>query len=290
MAYRLIERHEIDEKGEIFKEKDVVIIKRSSSINVERVKPNKVESARLDEKLAKQLEIDFVRDAFVMTLSSDRIDRYRDIIRVPGWDLRDFTAAGGPLLLGHKSSQVIGHVPALWKHDDKPQGKNKLKGVAALSAETDLAHETLRMINGGQIRAGSVGFVPNKVEFIKDADGWITGFDFIEQELVEHSITPTPANPDALIGKSMEFPHFMRFMEQRIDEKVAEEGMESAYLTIQGKRIQVDTLPAKASGVTQKTWNETLARISTLEGEVKRLQSLGTIEKVEREEPWLVLV
>ena len=245
MKYRFIERDEIDEQGEAFKQEGVALLKRDS--NIERVKPNKIESARLDEKLAKQLDIDFVRDAFAMTLSSDRVDRYRDIIRVPGWDLRDFTEAGGPLLLGHRSSQVIGHVPALWKQDGKAQGKNRLKGIVALSVQTDLAQETLRMINGGQIRAGSVGFVPDKVEFIKDDEGWIIGFDFIQQSLVEHSITPTPANPDALIGKSMEFPSFLRFMEERIDEKFDDAGMESAYTIMKGRRIQVDRLQKRLS-------------------------------------------
>ena len=49
----------------------------------------------------------------------------------------------------------------------------------------------------------SVGFAPIKFKFTSDPERKF-GIDFIEQELLEFSIVPVPANPDAVIWNSHE--------------------------------------------------------------------------------------
>lgn len=232
MAYRFLTRGEFAQG----------IARREKIEDVALVTPGNTQSARLTPQLAAQIEMPFVENAFVLTLSSDVVDRYNDVIHVKGWELGNFIKAGGPLLFGHNSDHVIGNIAALWKRDGLKAGKNKLRGVAAFSRETDLGRETLALVDGGQIRAGSVGFRPLEYDFRLDEEGWIIGYDFFKQDLVEHSITPTPANPDALIGKSAQYPHFLRAVEERIELKLGDDLMRKAYCVIKGTRIQEDTV------------------------------------------------
>jgi phage head maturation protease len=55
-----------------------------------------------------------------------------------------------------------------------------------------------RLIKAGYIKAGSVGFAPLKFSFAEDSDRAF-GIDFHEQELLEFSIVPIPANAHALV-------------------------------------------------------------------------------------------
>ena len=62
------------------------------------------------------------------------------------------------------------------------------------------------LVEADFLKATSVGFAPIKFKFTSNPDRQF-GIDFIEQELLEFSIVPVPANPDAVIafgpGKSM---------------------------------------------------------------------------------------
>src|SRR4029079_1126611 len=61
-------------------------------------------------------------------------------------------------------------------------------------ADHDFANTVLRVVDRGIVRATSVGFKPEKA-IRNDQRG---GTDFIEQELLEFSIVPVPANPEAV--------------------------------------------------------------------------------------------
>jgi hypothetical protein len=55
------------------------------------------------------------------------------------------------------------------------------------------ADTVFQLIRGGFLRATSVGFLPTKWKYRSD------GVDFEEQELLEFSVVPVPANPEALL-------------------------------------------------------------------------------------------
>jgi hypothetical protein len=60
-----------------------------------------------------------------------------------------------------------------------------------------VAECTLQLLRGGFLSAVSVGFIPMKYAFSEE-DGRTWGIDFLEQELLEFSVCPIPANPEAL--------------------------------------------------------------------------------------------
>jgi HK97 family phage prohead protease len=60
----------------------------------------------------------------------------------------------------------------------------------------EFADQIFRLIKKGFITAGSVGFIPLDFTFSDDRRG---GIDFHEQELLEFSIVPIPANANALV-------------------------------------------------------------------------------------------
>jgi len=131
--------------------------------------------------------------------SDESVDRYGDIIRVAGWDLSNFRT--NPMLLfGHDSRSIIGRVPEIGI-----EGR-QLLATAELRPEGDneLADDIWRGLQGGFIRAVSVGFLPtaepNVMRGEPDDSGYapITGFEFVGQELLELSVVSVPANPQAL--------------------------------------------------------------------------------------------
>jgi len=154
--------------------------------------------------LRKQFVPDTAKDAggrrVSFTISTGAIDRARDTIAVDGWHL-DAYRQNPVVLWGHQSG-------------DLPLGVAESVGVSAgrLKATVRFAEpgkdyqtdewpshlptpETvLSMIRGGFLRATSVGFLPVTSAW-NDKRG---GVDFMEQELLEFSIVPVPANAEAL--------------------------------------------------------------------------------------------
>ena len=128
---------------------------------------------------------------------SDRVRRF--VISTPGVDRdNDTIDAQGWLLDNYKRNPVV-----LWAHDysQLPLGKAldvRVEGRRLVSeaefAEHPLADTVLKLIDGGFLRATSVGFKP--VRFERNVERG--GIDFKEQELLEFSVVPVPANPEAV--------------------------------------------------------------------------------------------
>lgn len=121
-------------------------------------------------------------------ISTSAVDRDNDTISAAGWNLDNYRKNG-----------VV-----LWAHDYRslPIGKALQVGVeggklvaTAEFADHEFANTVLRLIDGGFLRATSVGFRPTKYAINEER----RGLDFVEQELLEFSIVPVPANPEALI-------------------------------------------------------------------------------------------
>lgn len=131
--------------------------------------------------------IDFV-------ISTESVDRMGDTIAVDGWKLANY-----------RKNPVV-----LWAHDSKmmPVAKasnirvedGKLKARAEFMPReiSGFADAVYRAFKAGFLNAVSVGFSPIKYAFSEE-DGRTWGIDFLEQELLEFSCVPIPANAEALV-------------------------------------------------------------------------------------------
>jgi HK97 family phage prohead protease len=127
-------------------------------------------------------------------LSDSSVDRVGDTISAAGWRL-------GP----YKQNPVV-----LWAHDSSspPIGKmvnvfvsgDRLVGDVRFAEPEvyEFSDQVFRLIKAGYIKAGSVGFSPLKFSFAEDSNRPF-GIDFQEQELLEFSVVPVPANQNALV-------------------------------------------------------------------------------------------
>lgn len=137
---------------------------------------------------------------FVMTSESE--DRYADIIVQSGIDTDNFMRNPQGLLFHNSRSWPIGQ----WSDVKKIlSGRPKrTEGVLNFLPEgtDDDADRAARHVSVGSIRTVSIGFIPDweEIDFIlDDDDDWTGGFRFNKCELIECSVVPIPANPDALV-------------------------------------------------------------------------------------------
>jgi Escherichia/Staphylococcus phage prohead protease len=127
--------------------------------------------------------------------SDETVDRYGDIIRASGWKLENFRR--NPVLLWAHSSREppIGRVP-----DIRVEGTRLIADCDFVPEGVDpFADLVWTLIDQKFVNASSVGFMPlADPKVIRDDDDMITGFEFNDQELLELSVVPVPANPQAL--------------------------------------------------------------------------------------------
>jgi len=145
-------------------------------------------------------ESDGILDAVVG--SSDVLDRSNDIIDQVGWQLKNYKK--NPVILwGHNIKEErppIGKALRVWL--DRGEGKAKKKGEAKLmfkvqfDLQDSFAAEIFRKVRDGFLSTVSVGFLPGEWEAI-DEDK--PGRRYLQQELLELSFVPVPANPEALV-------------------------------------------------------------------------------------------
>lgn len=126
------------------------------------------------------------------TITTGSVDRDKDTLSVGGWRVDNFIKGGGPVLWAHQYSQLpVGKSARLvseagaWKSD-----------VEFAPADAyPFAETVLRLVDFGALRSTSVGFRPLKAAWNEERGG----MDYLEQELLEFSIVPVPANPEALL-------------------------------------------------------------------------------------------
>lgn len=127
--------------------------------------------------------------------STGTVDRQGDIVDPDGWELDEFK--NNPVLLfGHDSRALpIGRVNNIRVEGGKLMADTE--GVA--KGVHDMADSVWSMVKSGFLNAVSVGFRALDAEPRFDKDGVWQGYKFIRQELMELSIVPVPANPEAIV-------------------------------------------------------------------------------------------
>lgn len=133
--------------------------------------------------------------SFIMSTAT--VDRMDDTIAVEGWKLENYRK--NPVwLFGHNQ----------WAF---PVGKSLREYVQEQSLRSDVEFQARdvhedgwrvgEMVRRGFLNACSVGFRPLKYAINEErGGGWMPACDFIEQELLECSVVPVPANPEALVA------------------------------------------------------------------------------------------
>lgn len=129
-------------------------------------------------------------------ISTPAIDREHDVIKVDGWHLENFEKNPVVLWAHQYSTPPVARAPSVYQEGDQ------LRGVARFTPAdvNPFGHMVYQMTRGGFLNATSVGFQPMKYVW-NDEHG---GYDFEEQDLLEFSIVPVPANPEALLAASAE--------------------------------------------------------------------------------------
>ena len=124
-------------------------------------------------------------------ITTDAVDRERDILSPGGWKLDSYLA--NPVILWAHSYQQPPIARALeivsTEHGLSSLAEFPPKGTYAFA---DTIYDLLK---GGFLNAASVGFAPIKHAYNETRHG----VDYSEQELLEFSVVPVPANPEALV-------------------------------------------------------------------------------------------
>jgi len=126
--------------------------------------------------------------------SDNAIDRMGDTIDADGWELADFNR--NPVALwAHDSSQ-----PPIGRASNVVVEGNRLMGdIEFASPETYAFADTIfRLLVDKFLNAVSVGFIPLEYSFVDNDPDRGFGIDFKRQTLLEISVCPVPANPNAL--------------------------------------------------------------------------------------------
>jgi HK97 family phage prohead protease len=152
--------------------------------------------------IARSLTIERNSDgSYSFTASSADPDRYGDTIDQQGWQLANYKA--NPVILWAHSHYTppVGKAPATALN----AAGNLSTGPITFTSEAEnpFGHQVGLMVAGGFLNTVSVGFLPLEWEERYDEKGYFLGYHFKRMELLEISIVPVPANPQALIeGKA----------------------------------------------------------------------------------------
>lgn len=132
--------------------------------------------------------------------STEGKDREGDIIMADGWKLANYKKNPVFMWVHNYTDPPIGKAIKVWAKD----GQLRFHIQFAEQHEYDFADTVYKLYKGGYLRASSVGFIPIKsepMETKEDDEDMMFGHRptrYLQQELLELSGCPVPANPEAL--------------------------------------------------------------------------------------------
>jgi len=191
-------------------------------------------------------EIDEAKRTVPFIASTPAVDRYGDVIEQGGWVL-DFYKRNPIVLFAHDSRSL-------------PIGKALSVGVVngslfallqfAKPEEYEFADQVFRLVLGGYLNTLSVGFIPLEFKYRyeevsggEDPKPWPIGRIYTKSELLENSVVPVPANPEAVVvGRSYELKNLPEkygaaFRAVEVEEETKFERYERSYFVLDGKLV-----------------------------------------------------
>lgn len=154
------------------------------------------------------------------TITTGNVDRDRDVV-TPGGVKTDAYLKNPIVLFGHDY-----HNLPVAKTTNLRQDGNKWSADAQF-ASADLypfADTVYRMVKGGFLNASSIGFRPMEWTFNEDR----RGVDFMSIELLEWSVVPVPAHPEALVearSAGIDIAPLKTWAEELLDNWTEESGL-----------------------------------------------------------------
>ncbi len=138
---------------------------------------------------------DAVAGPLVFVASTGEVDRHGDTVAPEGWRLEAYRDNPVVLWAHDYGEPAIGRAEAVWS-----DGRALLARLEF--APTEFAGQVERLYRQGYQRGVSVGFRPLRFDERRDpVSGAFLGIRFLEQELLEISAVPVPANGGALLAE-----------------------------------------------------------------------------------------
>ena len=135
---------------------------------------------------------DHAEAPMTFVISSEEVDRHGDVVLAQGWRLQAYLQNPVFLWAHDYRLPVIGRALAVWPEPGQLLARLEF-------APTDFASQVAALYRGGYQQGVSVGFRPLRYEERRDSrTGAFLGIRFLEQELLEVSAVPVPANRRAL--------------------------------------------------------------------------------------------
>ena len=164
--------------------------------------------------------------AFV--ISTDEVDRHGDVIAADGWNLEAYRKNPVFLWAHDYARPVIGKAVDIWKEPHRLMAKIQF-------APTEFAQEVAGLYETGYQRGVSVGFKPIKYEERRhEKTGAFLGIRFLEQELLEASAVPVPANRNALRRALEHAPRLREYLGGFEDQRGPWSGIEARRGSLEG--------------------------------------------------------
>lgn len=125
-------------------------------------------------------------------ISTNSVDRSRDVIDQAGWRLESYFKNPVVLWCHDYSITPVAKSLSVWVEGEKLMSRDQFM----TRDMSPFAYSVYQMYRDGYLNAQSVGFAP--LEWTYDEER--SGVNFLVQELLEHSCVPVPANPEALVS------------------------------------------------------------------------------------------
>lgn len=212
------------------------------------------------------------------TMSTASVDRPGDTVAVGGWLLENYRKNPVLVWAHNYSLPPIGRV-----------GEVLIDGGKLIGRRVQFTPEEMnpfgamigRMVRGGFLPAGSVGFQPHKWVWNEQRGG----VDFVEQELLEFSPCPVPANPEALVGAKsagIDLGLYLKWVEESLDEGedvvVPRSALEVVHRTLVPRQHVSPGVPDATSAALAKSLEQltqaVLAQSKQLEAQGAQLRAL----------------
>ena len=184
-------------------------------------------------------------------ISNEEVDRHGDVIMASGWQLEAYQKNPVFLWAHDYARPVIGRASSVWRDPGCLLARMEF-------APTEFAQEVATLYRQNYQKGVSVGFRPIKYQERRhEQTGAFLGIRFLEQELLEVSAMPVPANRAALRRALDQAPRMGDYLRG------------------------TDTLiPSRPSAREEELWPELAARIDDLDKLVGELTAmLATVEK-----------
>ena len=138
---------------------------------------------------------DAMAGSLVFVASTGEVDRHGDTVAPEGWRLDAYRNNPVVLWAHDYGEPAIGRAEAVWSDGRALRARLEF-------APTEFAGQVERLYRQGYQRGVSVGFRPLRFEERRDpVNGAFLGIRFLEQELLEISAVPVPANGGALLAE-----------------------------------------------------------------------------------------